>query len=200
MIHVGERAFYEEVVDRLQDCQVVLCEGVRSPTTTLLTMSYRFFADNPKLGLVLQKSVGLENLEDRLVHADVCGEAFEKRWSKLPVWSRLFRPMIAPIFGLCLRIFGTREYIARHLHLELRTSREEILSDESFKGVNEIILDWRDQHLLEVMDHELAKLAGKNACIGIVYGARHMRAVLSHLLRIHGYRVAKTEWLTVWTL
>ena len=200
MVHVADSAFYEEIAQRLDNCDLVLCEGVKSPIASLLTLSYRFCDRNPRIGLVTQKAMKLEHLKGRLIHADVSAERFEKRWSKLAIFPRVILPLAAPIYGLYLRYFGTREDIARGLGMNLKKSRGEILADEDFEKVTEIILDWRDRRLLKVIDQTLLKNEDADISIGILFGAMHMRAVIRHLIHNLGYHVTKAEWVTVFTL
>lgn len=200
MVHVGEPAFYDEVATRLKACDIILCEGVKSPTSSMITMSYRFYAQAPHLGLVLQRQMDLSSLKERLVHADVSGPDFEKRWSELPLWLRYGLPIAAPVFGLYMRHFGTRANIAARMSMNLRKTRLESLSEPERALAKEVIIDWRDRHLIDVIAREQAKANGKEINIGILFGARHMRAVLRYLLWDQGYRASKSEWVTVFSL
>lgn len=200
MIHVAEPSFYEEIGRRLEDCDLVLSEGVRSPTSSLLTSSYRFFADSPRLGLVSQKSMKMGHVADRTIHADVQGEAFESRWWRSGTWLRFVVPLFAPLYGLYLRYFGTRRMIARGLGLNLRRSRADALRDDDFRELFALLLDWRDRRLIRVIEQQRSKHRDGEVSIAVLYGARHMKAVLRHLLDKCGYRVARAEWTTVFEL
>ena len=200
MVHVAEAAFYEEIARRLEACDVVLCEGVKSPTASLLTASYRYFANQTRLGLVSQRSMKLDHIKDRLIHADVSGEAFEKQWSKLSVLYRMVLPLAAPAIGLYIRYFGTRKFIARHLSMNLRKSREDILKSGDSEKVDDILLNWRDQRLLEVIERERLKQENVDLSIGILFGAAHMRSVIRYLMDSAGYRVIRAEWVRVFGL
>jgi hypothetical protein len=200
MIHVADSAFYEEIAQRLDGCDLVLCEGVKSPTASLLTLSYRFCDKNPRLGLVSQKTMKLDHLEGRLIHADVSAERFERRWSKLATWLRVILPLVAPLYGLYLRYFGTRADIARGLGMGLRKSRRDILAGEEYEKVMDVLLDWRDRRLLDVIDRTRLENKNKGISIAVLYGAKHMKAVIRHLTGNLGYRITKAEWVTVFTL
>lgn len=200
MIHLADPTFYEEIALRLDGCDLVLCEGVKSPTASLLTLSYRFCEKNPRLGLVSQKALKLDHLEGRLIHADVSAERFEKRWSKMATWLRVLMPLAAPLFGLYLRYFGTRADIARSLGMGLRKSRRDILADEEYEKVMDVLLDWRDRRLLDVIDRTRLENENTGISIAVLYGASHMRAVIHHLINKLGYRITKAEWVTVFTL
>ena len=189
MLHVGDAEFYQQVAERLRDCDVILCEGVRGLTMYLLTAPYRFFANSDRLRLVLQRTMDLSAVRDRLIHADVSGKAFELRWSELPLWLRLTLPVVTPLVGLYIRFFGTRELVAGGLGLNLRKSAREILQDDDFDKLDGVVIDWRDQHLLPVLDRERCKPENAGRRIGIVYGTRHMRAVFLYLMKKHGYRI-----------
>ena len=200
MIHIADPAFYEEIARRLDGCDHVLCEGVKSPTASLLTLSYRFCEKNARLGLVSQKALKLDHLEGRLIHADVSAKRFEKRWSKLTTWLRVIMPLVAPLYGLYLRYFGTRADIARGLGMGLRKSRREILAGEEYQKVMDVLLDWRDRHLLDVIDQTRLKNKNADISITVLFGAKHMRAVIRHLIDNLGYHITKAEWVTVFTL
>lgn len=201
MVHMADPAFYEEIARRLDDCDLVLCEGIRSPIVSLLTSSYRFFEKNPRIGLVCQGKMKLDHLEGRLVHADVSGESFDRRWSELAIWARLTVLLAAPLYGLYLRYFGTRAKVARSLNLNLRQSRMEILSvHEDYTKAKDVILDWRDRHLLDVIEEYRSSNQTRDISIGVFFGAGHVKAVVHHLVGKHGYRIAQAEWVTVFTL
>ena len=197
MLHVADADFYEEVTARLLDCDVILYEGVGGATSYLLTASYRFFANSDRLRLVLQKTMDLTAVRDRLIHADVSDEAFQRKWAGLPLWLRLFIPVAAPLVGLYLRFFGTRDLIAGRMGLNLRKSECEILQDDDLDKLDGVIIDWRDRHLLTVLDRERCKPQNAGRTIGIVFGAKHMRAMYLHLMKKHGYRITRSEWMTV---
>ncbi len=64
----------------------------------------------------------------------------------------------------------------------------------------EVVLHWRDRHLLSVLERERTKSENKDAVIGVLFGAGHMRAVISHLMRKRGYRQVSAYWATVFNL
>ncbi len=200
MIHIADADFYAEIGRRLEGCDLVLCEGVKSPTSSLLTLSYRFCAESPRLGLVSQKALKLDHLKERLVHADVGGAAFDRRWWDLKTWWRFLVPLVAPIYGLHLRYFGTRADIARGLGLNLRRSRSDAMASEEYQEVLEVLLDWRDRRLIDVVENHRLKPDNAGLRIAVLYGARHMRAVIRHLVDACGYRVTTSEWTTVFEL
>lgn len=200
MVHVADPKFYDEVSEGLDECDLILCEGVKSPTASLLTSAYRYFAGNPRLGLVQQRTMDLSHVQDRLIHADVSGAAFEHRWSQLSFWLRYGIPVIAPFLGLYVRFFGTREFLAKGLRLNLKQSRREVLAEDDEQELKEVLLDWRDQHLLSVLERERIRAANKDAIVGILFGAEHMRAVINYLSRKHRYRPVASNWATVFDL
>ncbi len=197
MIHVADKSFYDEVVNQLSECDVVLTEGVKTRTGTLLTASYRYFAKNQKLGLVLQSNMSLDTLNADIKHADVDSGDFSKKWAELPFLQRYLIPALAPIYGLYLRFFGTRESIGKGMHLDLHDHNDELLDDnETFEKIEEVILDWRDKHLIGIIDKHISDSDVDQKSIGIVFGARHMRAVILHL-HSQNYKVAASDWLTI---
>ena len=163
MIHVATSDFYREIGRRLDACDLVLCEGVKSHTSSLLTLSYRFFAQNPRLGLVCQNTMNLDHLKGRLIHADVTGDAFDKRWRGLRTWYSIILPVAAPLYGLYMRHFGTRADIARTVGMNFRKSAREILRSEDDDKVTEVIIGWRDQRLLDVIEQQRQDNGGQQS-------------------------------------
>lgn len=202
MVHIGEQAYYDEVNRRLEKCDLILYEGVKSRSVARLTYAYRSLAKSPRLRLVTQDAMKLDHLADRLVHADVSGDDFESRWSKLGLGLRGAAQLAAPIVGLYWRHLATRQAIATYLGLNLLKSRDEILLGDNMDAMNEVLVTWRDQHLIEVVEEHRRRYQGRSLSIALVFGAEHMRAVIRHLTRAPdpGYRVASSEWMMVFTL
>jgi len=200
MVHIGAPAYYEEIERRLSNCDLILYEGVRSRTITLLTRAYRLMGSNRRLGLVQQSSMKLDRLKDRMVHSDVSAESFESRWRLVPAWMRILIYLIAPTLGLYLRWFATRQFIAKHLGMDDRKSADEILADDDIEKLQEVTVNWRDRHLVTVIEQHRGRYKTSEACIGVLYGASHMRAVLRHLIGRHRYYVTSSAWVTVFDL
>jgi len=199
MVHVGDARFYEEAYD--DDAfahDVVLVEGVRSPVGRRLTRSYRWI-NFKKLGLVLQpKTPPQAAVTARIVNADLTPDEFHREWRKV---SRLLRAAFAigaPIIGLYRRFFASRESLARNMCLEDRKSVDEVLSwSPTFEPVQHSILHARDVRLCECLALELDDASEKQ--VAIVYGARHMRAVLRELTK-RGFRSSDATWRTIFSL
>jgi hypothetical protein len=182
--------------DALQH-DVVLVEGVRSRITQLVTSSYRWI-DKEKLGLVVQSPLSSDAEKPRIVHADLSTEEFHRHWRGIPLWLKLAVAFFAPLMGIHRRLLATRESLATAMEMEDRLSSEEILSfDPRFAALRRTILDVRDHRLIEKLSEELDQPAG-SAKIAVVYGAGHMRAVLTELRR-RGFRTVSATWQMVMT-
>jgi hypothetical protein len=200
MVHIAEESFYNEVIKRLEGCDLILCEGVKTKTASLLTKSYSLITKNPQFDFVEQKSMRIDHLKDRIVHADVGSAEFEKKWANLPFTSRILISLLSPLYGVYIRYFGTKQFIAEHLGLELHKSRYELLEDDDSCEIKELFIDWRDEHLINVVNSELKKNENSNITIGIVFGAAHMRTLLKYLLNQRSYCAVGSEWLTVFKI
>jgi len=98
-------------------------------------------------------------------------------------------------------LFGTREMLAQNIALDDLPSSEEIMSeDDDFEQFDSLIIDERDQKLIEY----IARLEDQqnDGCqqVAIVYGARHMRSTTDFLMQKLNYRLVKAEWLKVFDL
>ena len=197
MVHVGEEGFYRETYAEAFSHDVTLVEGVRSPVSRHLTRSYRWI-DFDRLGLVLQPRKALEEARSRVVLADLSGPEFAREWRKIPLLLRATFYLLAPLVGLRRRFFASRETIAKDMSMEDRRSADEVLNwTPTFDGVHRAILHTRDERLLECLAAELE--AKDERRVAIVYGAKHMRAVLRELTR-RGYYCAESSWQTIFAL
>ena len=96
MIHIGSPDYYSQVHKKLDECDIVLYEGVRTPRVRLLTLSYRIVAQRQRLGLVAQDASLLHGLRGELIHADVAPGEFNDNWSQVP-----WRVRLAVLLWLC---------------------------------------------------------------------------------------------------
>ncbi len=143
----------------------------------------------------------VDGFREKILNVDMEGPAFDERWSSLPIVLRAQLFIIIPVYVVYLFLFGTRDTLAQNLALEDLPSSEEILmEDDSFEQLGSLVLDERDRKLIE----QIAKLNDQRSetaqRIGIVYGAFHMRAVMTFLMQKLNYRVAKAEWVKVFDL
>ncbi len=202
MIHVGSREFFDEISKRLSACDLILAEGVKSKRANILTLSYRIVKRIRRMDLITQEEgMRVDGLRAKILNSDLEEQAFEERWSSLPVLMRAQLFIIVPLYVMYLFFFGTRETIAENLALEDLPSSEEILSwDDRFAQLDSLVVDERDKKLLE----HIAKLnidpGDSLQTVGIVWGAFHMRRVMAFLMQKLNYRVAKAEWVNVFDL
>lgn len=194
MVHVGDERFYKETYEEAFSHDVVLVEGVRSPVGRNLTRSYRWL-NFQKLGLVRQpKAPPQEAVAARIVKADLTTEEFHDEWRKVSLLLRGAFLFLAPLYGIHRRLFSSRESLARNMCLEDRQSADEILRwSPRFEPVDQSIIHARDKRLIECV---AAELDGSEKRMAIVYGARHMRAVLRELPR-RGFYCSDSSWRTI---
>jgi hypothetical protein len=199
MVHVGDERFYKETYDEAFSHDVVLVEGVRSSVSRNLTRSYRWL-NFAKLGLVRQpKTPPEESVTARIVRADLTTDEFQHEWRKVSLLLRAAFLFAAPLYGLHRRFFASRQRLARNMCLEDLQSADEILSwSPIFEPVNHSIIHARDKRLIECMAAELDSTNGAEKRIAVVYGARHMRAVLRELAR-RGFYCSDSSWRTIFS-
>lgn len=131
--------------------------------------------------------------------ADLTREEFERQWRGVPLWLRLAAWIAAPLIGLRLRWFGSRDQLARRAEVEDSLSSEEILSwDPSIAALRHSIVHARDERLIELLGQEI-DCAVPGQRLAVVFGAAHMRAVIRELDG-RGFRAADAAWQTVFYL
>lgn len=202
MIHIGSKEFYDEVSQRLKECDLILAEGVDSRKASLLTRSYRVVKKIRRMDLVTQQEgMKISSLREKIMNADMGGRAFDEHWSSLPVALKAQIIFLMPVYVVYLFLFGTRETIAENVALEDLPSSDEILSrDENLEELDSLLVDERDRYLIRHIESLHRANHKDKRRVGVVYGAMHMRNVMSFLLRKLKYRVAKAEWVTVFDL
>ncbi len=203
MVHVGEASFYRAVYDDACQHDAVLVEGLKSPITTRITRIYRWMQGSPKIGLSVQPRYPDQSTSHAaIIHADLTHAEFVQYWRKLPFFRRLVLYAVAPAIGLYFRWFGSRCSLAKSIgSLTDLPSRREVLSwSPEWAGLDDALIAARDERLLQVMNEYLDVSSSAPRRLAIVYGARHMRAVLAELERRHGFRVAKASWIKIFEL
>jgi hypothetical protein len=202
MIHVGSREYYQEITRRLANCDLILVEGVKSRKVTILTLSYRFIKKIRRMDLITQyEGIRLDAFRNEIRNTDMEGNAFDERWSSLPITSRLQLFILVPFCVLYLFLFGTRETLADNLALDdLPSSDEVLLEDETLIQLDSLLIDERDRKLLEHIARVNEERAQTSQKIGVLYGAFHMRHVMPFLMQKLNYRVVKADWVKVFDL
>jgi hypothetical protein len=199
MIHVGSKAYYAEVRRRLDACDMVFNEVVTSRTATgiLITTSHRIAGRIRGSGLVAQgEAFDLWSLGPRVVNTDVSGEEFDARWRKVALRERLFLAVGLPIFVAAMCLAGPKRALAPYLERNNLPSREEELRSGEMQS-DEVLVSYRDAHLLRLIEEFLERRSGEKQIVGIVWGAGHMRGITRLLLDKLGFRVSSAEWITV---
>ncbi|WP_430416077.1 hypothetical protein [Parasphingorhabdus sp.] len=200
MVHIGQPVFFEQVYADAFGHDVVLVEGVRSPISRYITRSYRWAASG-KLGLSVQpaypKTAAMIK-KTRL--ADVSGDQFLTEWKKIPVWQRGLLYLLSPLIGIHHHLFYDRESLANNMAMEDFPSSEDSISyNPDFAALNNCIFGVRDEILTAKLREEIEQAGLQSTRIAIVFGAAHMRAVISQLSQI-GLSCQSSDWMTVFPL
>jgi hypothetical protein len=202
MIHVGTKEYYDDICGRLESCDLILAEGVKSKKAHLLTLTYRIVKNIRRMDLITQSGgMQISSFRDKIIDSDMNEDVFDDHWSSLSVGIRALIFTIVPMYVIYLFVFGTRRLIAQNIALEDLPSRDETLSqDERFEKLDDFLIDKRDQKLIDRIKHLHDVGGNEKKIVGIVYGARHMRHVVNFLLLKWHYKIAKAEWVTVFKL
>lgn len=200
MIHLGSISFFKAVQERIEECDLILFEGVDSKRARILTLAYRILARLRRMELITQnEGLDLRKLSEKTRHADISAKEFDQAWRQQ---SKLFRAslyFIAPVVVVYLLVFGTKQLIAGHLAVEdLQDPDEDLHADADSERLDEILLGSRDRILNDNIGELIDTASGhQKQVIAVLFGAAHMRNVIRYLYDIRGYRIVKSEWLTV---
>ena len=203
MVHIGDKEFYETVLKKISKCDIILLEGVGGAASKGLEKFYNLAERNPKLGLTFQKNIiQMDALRGEVIQADVLASDFNKKMKQMPFFVKLKLLLAMTFLGTYFRYFATRKEfcneLGAHLEAELRITQDKASrNDAAWQKAKEVILDWRDTHLIDKLNEELEKTLSGSKNIAIVYGAAHMKAVKEHLINNKRYEVDAIEWLNV---
>ncbi|SMD21133.1 hypothetical protein [Kibdelosporangium aridum] len=198
MVHLAEPAFYAEVSRRLRDHDLIVAEGINGPagshsTASRLTQAYRLASASERLGLVGQTRAVYE-VGVPILWADMSGAEFADKWRKLPLVERAVANVAAPLTGLYLRTFGTREALARQLATDDDTDIDEWRPE---LGLDRLIKDDRDALLIQAVTKICEERQDEHIDVAIVYGAAHVPPLVAYLMTALGYVVIDAEWVTI---
>lgn len=200
MIHVGDKDFYADVARRLAECDSVVAEGVSSKRAALLTSSYRIVKYVRRLDLITQHEMDTSTFRTKIVNAEMKQKEFDELYSALPLLDRIQIFLLFPLFAVYLLLFGTRQFIASELAIEDLPTSEELLADDMFERLEDVILIKRDSVLIQRLQSLVEDPEADQKQIGILYGAKHMRSIVMFLMGKLGYSVSRAEWVTVFDL
>ena len=199
MLHVGSPDFYAEVNRRLHAVDVIVAEGVGdSRTVSRLTAGYRALADDARRRLMVQHlDYGTTGAE--VVCPDPSGPEFDARWRTVPWWQRTLMHGVTGVAVAGQAALGERwlQLVLEHGTLDDLPTNEETLAMARIPDVERVVLDERDERLVAALADLHERRHHEHVTVAVVYGAGHVRAVVTQLNRRFGYRVRAGEWLTV---
>lgn len=197
MIHLGSEEFYGEIARRLEDCDVILAEGINSRRGRLLTLPYRIAAKSWRIRLQVQdKALNLSRFKDRIIKSDLDLASFEEGWSSLSLRIRAYFLFAMPLATFYMFFLCNRESLAGRM-LGKRQSSHSSARDDDVEQFARLLGGERNRVLMEHI-RRLHKTSKKqNVRIAIPYGAKHMSRITKCLLGQLGYRVIRKELLTV---
>lgn len=193
MLHVATPEFYAEVTRRLEDCAVIVAEGIsgRSVLTRALTMSYRVIPANRRLGLVKQ-DIDYAALGVPVIRPDVTGREFGRSWRTLPLWYRLLVWCCLPMIVLVQFFGGRKRLLAPTVVVD-----DEVTGSDFDDRVDEVFGGERDERVLLALAELHRTRSAERIDVAIVYGAAHVPALVQRLADTLGYRPRSADWITV---
>ncbi|MFI6041746.1 hypothetical protein ACIA8C_08930 [Nocardia sp. NPDC051321] len=189
MVHIGQRRYYQEVADRLRECDLIVSEGTDTPSSTGLAvvLAMRLTFQRSARDLVHQ-DIDHASLGVPVVWPDALSRHNRRR--RAAVLSLLDVMLLTP-FYVVVMAFGGRNWLLR--------TRFEVYdnSEVRLRFMNKTLLRDRDKALVSALAGIHQERQGRREVVGIVYGAAHMPAVIEALSTQFGYRAVGADWLAV---
>ncbi|HEU5473365.1 MAG TPA: hypothetical protein VFV67_22205 [Actinophytocola sp.] len=200
MVHVASPRFYAEVAERLRRCDLLVIEGVRGRSLWgwAFTLSYRIMPLNRRSGLVVD-NIPYMSLGVPLINPDVTVDELARGWKVMPLRYRLLLWCVLPAVVAGRMFGGRRSLLSRDVEVsDLPSESEEAFQDSDVgEHFERMFGGSRDQLLLDTLTEIHGTRSGEPIVVAIVYGARHVPAIVRGLGDRLGYRVGSAEWLTV---
>lgn len=195
MVHVADPSFYAQVAARLGRHDLVVAEGVVG-SRVIRRMRARYQRVARRLGLRMQP-LGLCEVGVPVINPDIVGTDFDRRWRRISLSERLYFGTVRTLVWSYLSWFGSRELLAAYLELD-----DDILNVEEpspFEHIEELSGGHRDKLLCQALTGIHHSHRDDPIDVAVVYGAGHVRPVVSYLHARHGYVVASADWMTIFT-
>ena len=225
-VHIGEKAYYQNLDDSFEGYDAVLYELVKPKDVDIPKPGYK--SENPisQFQHLLKDQLNLDfQLDDidysraNFVHADMTKEEFEKlqgeRGESMEslLLQQIMKALSAPpptpeqqeaqskdTEDEIHEIIGalTRPDAERQIKLVLAKQFGEIEKNSADFGLgNTVILTERNKHCVQVLKETLKDKSKKK--LAIFYGAAHMPGISDSLAEM-GFKPVSTEWKTAWDL
>lgn len=200
MLHVASPQFYAAVAERLRRCDLLVVEGVsgRSALLWAITLTYRVMPANKRSGLTVD-NIPYRFLGVELINPDVTGAEFARSWRAMPLRHRMFMWCLIPAVAAAQFFGGTQRLLSPEIEVnDLPSVTDEAFEDDDFAEHFERTFGGdRDEKALAALSDVVRARSSERIDVAIVYGARHVPALVRGLLERHGYRPYTAEWLTV---
>lgn len=219
-VHIGDRAYYEELNALFTGFDAVLYELVAergmkpepgTGTDSPLSMMQRFMKDSLDLTFQLEE---VDYSPENFVHADIDPRGFaakmeEKGESLLSMMLKLMRAEMeraeqnpnSQISSMAMLLALTSKDSARTMKMLLGKQFEDMEAmvaglDKGSKGEGSTLLGERNKICMDVLAEQIA--AGKKR-LAIFYGAAHLPD-MERRLRELGFTRKSQEWLVAWDI
>jgi len=200
MIHIGSKAYYEQALACLKECDEIIYEGVISNRTKSLTNRYLSIAK--QLNLVTQNEyLKLNTLSAKLVHADYTKVTSRKAWKELKFREKFRLSYLLPMQLFYESLTLTRKKLAKqfmHSNHELYLAYGQ-RADEP-RTMSNFMMNNREQIVFRTIDNKMESDGGKEKLIGILYGAGHMNTICRYLIDQQGFVPHNGKFLKVFTI
>ena len=217
-VHIGEKAYYDELNKLFEGYDALLYELVAPEGTTIKKGET---SSRHPIGAMQNGMKDLLGLEHQLacidynqknfVHADMSPDQFEKAMADRgeSIWTMVFRAMGAGMakqsnkggttseFEILLALFDKeRSDVLKRILAEQFEDLDDMTS--AFNGPDgSAILTERNKTALAVLKKEIE---GGKKKIGVFYGAAHLPDMEKRLSDDFGLKRADEKWVTAWTI
>ncbi len=199
MVHVATPDFYATVRVRLEECDLIVAEGVRGKSLQIraLLLAYRLVPRRSRGALQEQDYATLLPPGVPVVNPDVTAAEVAADLRRAARWFYPILLVLAPLWGLVFALRGPEAFLTEDIVVEDQPPgpRAAELDDDP---LNHALLDRRDRLLLDALGRIHTERSRQPITVAVIYGASHVPAMTHGLLDAYGYVPMASEWLTVY--
>ncbi|MEN0046582.1 MAG: hypothetical protein AAF806_05965 [Bacteroidota bacterium] len=205
MFHVGEQSYYDSVLELINSCDKLLYEGIRIKKLSITKQFGRYDKVAKRLELVSQYEY-FKNPKNQIliprIHADLDLKKSNREWKKLRFSEKWRYRLLDPV-NYAIETFSITRY---KLAKAFMTRAEEVrlaygpLEDEEGTLEN-LIMNTRENILISHINQILEdKHKNEALCIGIMYGAAHMKRIGDYLTHQKDFSIREANFLVVFRI
>jgi|GEM_PF-3183477 len=184
VFHIGTRDFYENILDEVNSCDMVLYEGVPKRKTMFFNELGKYNHIAKRLDLVSQSNgLPVDLFKASMIHSDLDRINWQREWRQLFLTEKLKYKFLLPI-QLYIHSLNINRYklakVFMHSAEEVELAYGPIKDKEG--TLSNLMFDIREKIVISKISKIIESQKEDHKKIGVLYGAGHMNVFARFLI------------------